>query len=115
MTDGIISVTKLENTSTDYEVYELLTDRLNHINDHIVIFKSINNQGLCYLSDGGYTLDELETHGIEISGRVSDRIDQLLADYYVSRGVGGILYTGFYSEVTRFLDAIEAIYKEFLG
>lgn len=121
MFDEIISVTVLENTSTDSVVYELLTDRLNHINDHVIIYKVVDNEGQCYLSDDGYTLDELKMHGIKISGKTADRIDELLADHNVYRSVWQYtLYTGFCSEddlgdeVTRFLDAIEAVYKEFL-
>jgi domain of unknown function DUF1828 len=122
MHDEIMSVTILENTSTDSVVYELLTDRLNHINDHIVLYKVVDNEGQCYLSDDGYTLDELKMHGIQISGKTADRIDELLADHYVYRSVWQYtLYTGFCSEdklgdvVTNFLDAIESIYKEFMG
>lgn len=122
MTDEILSVTKLENTSPHFTVYELLTDRLNHINDHIIIYKVVNNQGQSYLEDDGYTLNELKMYGIKISGRTADRIDQLLADHYVYRGVQqDNLYTGICSEdeigdeITSFLDVIESIYKEFLG
>ena len=121
MHDEIISIRKLENTSPHFTVYELLTDRLNHINDHIIIYKVVNNQGQCYLEDDGYTLAELEMYGIKISGRVADRIDNLLADYYVHRNTErNNLHTGIYSEdeigdeVTSFLDVIESIYKEFL-
>ncbi|RAN62224.1 hypothetical protein B8A44_08100 [Dolosigranulum pigrum] len=121
MTDEIISVTVLENTSTDSVVYELLTDRLNHINDHIVLYKVVDNEGKYYLSDDGYTLDELKMHGIEISGETADRIDKLLADHNVYRSVWqDNLYTGICSEdeigdeITSFLDVIESIYKEFL-
>ena len=121
MTDEIIKVTKLENTSTNPEVYELLTDRLNHINDHIALYKFVYGGGYFYLSDDGYTLNELEMHGIQIDGKTSDRIDELLANHNVIRGVWqDTLYTGFYrkdefdTELTNFLDTIESIYKEFL-
>jgi len=122
MTDEIISVTVLENTSTDSVVYELLTDRLNHINDHIVLYKFTNNLGQFHLSDNGYTLNELKRHGVKISGATADRIDELLADHYIYRGVWqDTLYTGLCTKdglgdkVTSFLKIIESIYKEFLG
>lgn len=121
MYDGIIDITKLENTSPHFTVYELLTDRLNHINDHIIIYQVVNNQGQSYLEDDGYTLNELKMYGIKISGSVANRIDELLADHHVYRGVQrNNLYTGICSEdeigdeITSFLDAIESIYKEFL-
>ena len=121
MHDGIIDITKLENTLHHFAVYELLTDRLNHINDHIIIYKVVNNQGQSYLEDDGYTLNELKMYGIKISGSVANRIDELLADHHVYRGVQrNNLYTDICSEdeigdeVTSFLDAIESIYKEFL-
>lgn len=121
MYDGIMSVTKLENTSPHFTVYELLTDRLNHINDHIIIYQVVNNQGQSYLEDDGYTLNELKMYGIKISGSIADRIDELLADHHVYRGIQrNNLYTDicskdkFSDEVTSFLDAIESMYKEFL-
>lgn len=121
MTNEIISVRKLENKSPHFTVYELLTDRLNHINDHIIIYQVVNNQGQSYLEDDGYTLNELKMYGIKISGSVANRIDELLADHHVYRGVQrNNLYTDICSEdevgdeVISFLDAIESIYKEFL-
>lgn len=121
MIDEIIKITKLENTSPHFTVYELLTDRLNHINDHIIIYEVVNNQGQSYLEDDGYTLNELKMYGIKISGSVVNRIDELLADHHVYRGVQrNNLYTDICSEdelgdeVTSFLDAIEAVYKDFL-
>lgn len=121
MIDEIINIRKLENTSPHFTVYELLTDRLNHINDHIVIYKVVNNQGQSYLEDDGWTLNELKMYGIKISGSVSERIYELLADHHVYRGFEqDNLYTGICSEdeigdeVTNFLDAISSIYKEFL-
>lgn len=121
MHDEIISTTKIENTSPHFAVYELLTDRLNHINDHIIIYKVVNNQGQCYLLDDGWTLNELKMYGMKISGSVADRIDELLADHHVDRGFGqDNLYTGICSEdeigdeITNFLDVISSIYKEFL-
>lgn len=124
---SIIETTKLENTPYDLTVYELLTNRLNHTNENIIIYKVINTEGQCYLTDDGYTLNELKRHGIkiEIGGETVDRIDDLLRDHYTYRSYRGLweytLYTDFCSEddlgdeVTRFLDAIDAIYKEFLG
>lgn len=121
MIDEIISTTKLENTSPHFTVYELLTDRLNHINDHIIIYKVVNNQGQFYLEDDGYTLNELKMYGIKISGKTANRIDELLADHHVYRGIqDSTLSTGmcskdeFSDEVTNFLDVIESIYKDFL-
>lgn len=121
MTDEIMSVTRLEDASHHFAVYELLTNRLNHINDHIIIYKVVNNQGQSYLEDDGYTLNELKMYGIAVNGSVAERIDELLADHYVYRGVQqDNLYTGICSEdeigdeITSFLDVIESIYKEFL-
>lgn len=120
MTDEVISITQIENTYSVAAVYELLTDRLNHINDHIILYKVVDHEGRCNLTDDGYTLDELKMYGIKISGKTADRIDELLADHNVYRSVlGDALYTGSCSEddlgnkLTSFLDAIEAVYKEF--
>lgn len=68
MTDEIIGVIKLEhsNTSPDLTVYRLLTDRLDPINDHIIIYKVIDDEGKFYLTDDGYTLNELKRHGINL-------------------------------------------------
>ena len=123
MTDEIIGVIKLEhsNTSPDLTVYRLLTDRLDPINDHIIIYKVIDDEGKFYLTDDGYTLNELKMYGIAVNGSVADRIDELLADHHVYRGIqDSTLFTKlcsedeFSDEVTSFLDAIESIYKEFL-
>lgn len=123
MHDEIIGVIKLEhsNTSPDLTVYRLLTDRLDPINDHIIIYKVIDDEGKFYLTDDGYTLNELKRHGIKISGSVSERIYELLADHHVYRGFEqDNLCTGICSEdeigdeITSFLDIIESIYKEFL-
>ena len=59
MHDEIINIRKLESRSHHFAAYELLTDRLNHINDHIIIYKAVNNQGQFFLEDDGYTLNEL--------------------------------------------------------
>nr|DAY18622.1 MAG TPA: protein of unknown function DUF1828 [Caudoviricetes sp.] len=121
---NIIETTKLENTPYDLTVYELLTNRLNPTNKNIPIYKVINTEGQCYLTDDGFTLSQLKRHGVEIktSGETSDRLNDLLVDYYVHRCLWeNDLYTGLYSEdaiddeVTNFLNAIEAVYKEFLG
>lgn len=121
MHDEIMSVTRLEDASHHFAVYELLTNRLNHINDHIILYKVVNNQGQCYLSDDGWTLNELKMYGIAVNGSVAERIDELLADHHVYRGIlDSTLFTElcsedeFSDEVTNFLDAIESIYKEFL-
>ena len=121
MYDEIMSVTRLEDASHHFAVYELLTNRLNHINDHIILYKVVNNQGQCYLSDDGWTLNELKMYGIAVNGSVAERIDEWLADHYVYRGVlDSTLFTELCSEdeigdeITSFLDVIESIYKEFL-
>lgn len=127
MYDGIIDITKLENAPHGFDVYRLETNRFKNICGHIYIYKVIDDEGKFYLTDDGYTLNELKRHGIkiEIGGETVDRIDDLLRDYYTYRSYRGLweytLYTDFCSEddlgdeVTRFLDAIDAIYKEFLG
>ena len=123
MTDEIIGVIKLEhsNTSPDLTVYRLLTDRLDPINDHIIIYKVIDDEGKFYLTDDGYTLNELKMYGIKISGKTANRVDELLADHHVYRGIQrNNLHTDicskdeFSDEVTSFLDAIQAVYKEFM-
>lgn len=121
MHDEIMSVTRLEDTMHHFAVYELLTNRLNHINDHIIIYKVVNSQGQFHLSDDGYTLNELKMYGIGISGRAAEKIDELLADHQVYRGtLDNNLFTElcsedeFSDEVTSFLDVIESMYNEFL-
>lgn len=121
MNDEIIEITELINMDPHFTAYELLTNRLDHIGGHIILYKIVNDQGELNLTDCGWTLQALKMYGIGISGRVSERIDELLADHHVYRGIqDSILFTKlcsedeFSDEVTNFLDVIESIYKEFL-
>ncbi|QDO92171.1 DUF1828 domain-containing protein [Dolosigranulum pigrum] len=122
MNDEIIEITELRNMDPRFTAYELLTNRLDHIGGHITLYKIVNDQGKFNLTDCGWTLQALKMYGIGISGRVADRIDELLADHHVYRGIqDSTLFTKlcsedeFSDEVTNFLDVIESIYKEFLG
>ena len=126
MTNEIISITKIENTSTDYEVYEILTNRLNHINDHIIVYivYSDPDYGWYYLTDDGYTVDEIDMWGIRIDEEFDMILEYVLGDVFEYIDTDGsyeivseeiYIDDDFGNELTSFLDAIEAVYKEFLG
>ncbi|WP_185963622.1 DUF1828 domain-containing protein [Dolosigranulum pigrum] len=101
-----------------------MTTRLNHINDHIVvyaIFPDPDNDEY-FLADDGYTINEIEMHGVRIDEEVDIILDYELGDnFWYKDGsyeiVSGEHYTDedFGDDLSAFLDVIEAVYKAFLG
>lgn len=126
MFDEIMSVkkTRLYDAPDWHEVYKIVTNRLNYINDHIVvyaIFPDPDNDEY-FLADDGYTINEIEMHGVRIDEEFDIILDyELGGDFeYMDDSyeiVSGYLYTGenFDDDLSDFLDVIEAVYKAFLG
>ena len=128
MTDEIISITKTKfyDAPDWFEAYKIITNRLNHINDHIIVYivYSDPDYGWYYLTDDGYTVDEIYMWGIRIDEEFDMILEYVLGDdfeYIDTDGsyeiVSGEIYIDddFGDELTNFLDTIEAVYKEFLG
>lgn len=118
MHDGIIDITKLENTSHHFAVYEILTSQLNHIGDHVIVYKVINEYGRSYLTDDGYTWNELKMYGLEWDDMVWP-LRSLLHDYPFVYMEGDEFCTSledvdFDCRLKGLLVFIEAVYKEFL-
>ena len=126
MFDEVMRVTKtrLYDAPDCSEVYKIVTTRLNYINDHIVvyaIFPDPDNDEY-FLADDGYTINEIEMHGVRIDEEFDIILDyELGGDFeYMDDSyeiVSGYLYTGenFDDDLSAFLDVIEAVYKAFLG
>ena len=122
MSNNIIQAKKLENVLDGFDVYKLITNRFNYKNDYIVVLKIVYDKRLIYLTDDCRTLSELEKNGIEMNEETIKRIDDLLAGYSAYADdlleiVGAVFYKEeeFYDQLSVFLNAIEAVYQEFLG
>ena len=118
MHDEIINIRKLENTSHHFAVYEILTSQLNHIGDHVIVYKVINEYGRSYLTDDGYTWNELKMNGFEWDDMVWP-LRCLLHDYPFIYMEGNEFCTSledvdFDRRLKGLLVFIEAVYKEFL-
>lgn len=122
MKNNIIETTKLENTPHGFDVYRLTTNRFHHIRDHIFIYKVVYDDGKTYLTDDSLTLGGLSVHGVAMGKKEMEILDNLLAKYHVSRSepldaINSAFLWGegeVNDEISNFLDAIEAVYKEFL-
>jgi domain of unknown function DUF1828 len=125
MFDEVMSVkkTKLYDGPAWFEVYKIVTTRLNCINDHIVVYAVFPDPDgdEYYLSDDGYTINELYMRGKRIDEEFDIILDYELGDnFWYTDGsyeiVGGEYYTDedFDDDLSAFLDVIESVYKEFL-
>lgn len=127
MFDEVMRVTKtrLYDAPDWFEVYKIVTTRLNYINDHIVVyavFPNPDDDDEYFLADDGYTINEIEMHGVRIDEEVDIILDYELGDnFWYKDGsyeiVSGEHYTDedFGDDLSAFLDVIEAVYKAFLG
>ena len=125
MFDEVMRVTKtrLYDAPDCFEVYKIVTTRLNYINDHIVVYAVFPDpdDDEYFLTDDGYTINELDMCGIRIDEEFDIILDYELGDnFWYTDGsyeiVSGEHYTDedFDDDLSAFLDVIEAVYKEFL-
>lgn len=124
MFDEIVSVkkTRLYDAPDWHEVYKIVTNRLNCINDHIVVYAIFLDDDEYFLTDDGYTINEIEMHGVRIDEEFDIILDYELGDNFgytddLYKIVSEYLYTDedFGDDLSAFLDVIEAVYKAFLG
>lgn len=123
MHDGIIDITKLENVPHGFDVYRLETNRFKNICGHTYIYKVVFDNGKTYLTDDSLTLGGLGVHGGMLGKEEMERVDNILAKYSASRtepldAINSEFFWGedeVNEEIANFLDAIEAVYQEFLG
>lgn len=123
MNDNIIQTTKLENVPHGFDVYRLETNRFKNICGHIYIYKVVFDNGKTYLTDDSLTIGGLGVHGVMMGKEEMEILDKLLAKHSASRSepldaINSVFLCGedeVNEEISNFLDAIEAVYKEFLG
>lgn len=123
MKNDIIQTIKLENVPYGFDIYRLTTNRFNNICGHIYIYKVVFDKGKTYLTDDSLTIGGLGVNWGMLGKEEMERVDNILAKYYASRtepldAINSAFLWGedeVNEEIPRFLDAIEAVYKEFLG
>ena len=123
MHDGIIDITKLENVPHGFDLYRLETNRFKNICGHIYIYKVVFDNGKTYLTDDSLTIGGLGVNWGMLGKEEMERVDNILAKYSASRtepldAINSAFFWGedeVNEEIPNFLDAIEAVYKEFLG
>ena len=116
--NNVLKITELKTVSSNRETYGILTRQLNHIGDHVIVYKVINEYGRSYLTDDGYTWNELEMHGFKFDDMVWP-LRCLLHDYPFVYMEGdefcaSLEDVDFDCRLKGFLIFIEAVYKEFL-
>ena len=123
MNNNIIQTIKLEDVPHGFDVYMLTTNRFKNICGHIYIYKVVFDNGKTYLTDDSLTICGLRVHGVMMGKEEMERVDNILVKYSASRtepfdAINSAFLWGedeVNEEIPRFLDAIEAVYKEFLG
>lgn len=123
MKNDIIQMTKLENVPHGFDIYRLTTNRFNNICGHTYIYKVVFDKGKTYLTDDSLTIGGLGVNWGVLGKEEMERVDNILAKYYASRtepldAINSAFLWGedeVNEEIPRFLDAIEAVYQEFLG
>lgn len=123
MNNDIIQTIKLEDVPHGFDVYMLITNRFKNICGHTYIYKVVFDNGKTYLTDDSLTIGGLGVHGVMMGKEEMDKVDNMLAKYSASRtepldAINSAFLWGedeVNEEIPRFLDAIEAVYKEFLG
>lgn len=123
MHDEIIDITKLENVSHGFDVYRLTTNRFKNICGHIYIYKVVSDNGKTYLTDDSLTIGGLGVNWGMLDKEEMERVDNILAKHSASRtepldAINSEFFWGedeVNEEISNFLDAIEAVYQEFLG
>lgn len=123
MNNNIIQTIKLENVPHGFDVYRLKTNRFNNICGHIYIYKVVFDNGKTYLTDDSLTIGGLGVNWGMLGKEEMERVDNILAKYSASRSepldaINSVFLCGedeVNEEIPRFLDAIEAVYQEFLG
>lgn len=123
MNNDIIQTIKLENVPHDFEVYMLITNRFKNICGYTYIYKVVFDDGKTYLTDDSLTIGGLGVNWGMLGKEEMDKVDNILAKYSASRtepldAINSAFLWGedeVNKEISRFLDAIEAVYQEFLG
>lgn len=123
MKNDIIQTIKLENVPHDFDVYMLITNRFKNICGCTYIYKVVFDNGKTYLTDDSLTIGGLGVNWGMLGKTEMERVDNILAKYSASRtepfdAINSAFLWGedeVNEEIPRFLDAIEAVYKEFLG
>lgn len=123
MHDGIIDITKLENVSHGFDVYRFTTNRFKNICGHIYIYKVVSDNGKTYLTDDSLTIGGLGVNWGMLGKEEMERVDNILAKHSARRtepldAINSEFFWGedeANEEIPKFLDAIEAVYQEFLG
>lgn len=123
MNNDIIQTIKLENVPHGFDVYRLTTDRFNNICGHTYIYKVVFDNGKTYLTDDSLTIGGLGVHGVMMGKEEMKILDNILAKHSASRtepldAINSEFFWGedeVNEEIANFLDAIEAVYQEFLG
>lgn len=122
MNNDIMQTIKLEDVPHGFDVYMLITNRFKNICGNTYIYKVVLDNGKTYLTDDSLTIGGLGVHWGVLGKEEMERVDNILAKYHVSRtepldAINSAFFWGedeVNEEITRFLDAIEAVYKEFL-
>lgn len=123
MNNNIIQTIKLENAPHGFDVYMLITNRFKNICGHTYIYKVVFDNGKTYLTDDSLAIGGLGVHGVMMGKEEMERVDNILAKHSVRRtepldAINSEFFWGedeVNEEIPRFLDAIEAVYQEFLG
>lgn len=123
MKNDIIQTIKLENVPHDFDVYMLITNRFKNICGYTYIYKVVFDNGKTYLTDDSLTIGGLGVNWGMLGKTEMERVDNILAKYSASRtepldAINSEFFWGedeVNEEISNFLDAIEAVYKEFLG
>ena len=123
MNDNIIQTIKLEDVPHGFDVYMLITNRFKNICGNTYIYKVIFDNGKTYLTDDSLTIGGLGVNWGILGKEEMERVDNILAKYSASRtepldAINSAFLWGedeVNEEIPRFLDAIEAVYQEFLG
>lgn len=123
MNNDIIQTIKLEDVPHGFDVYMLITNRFKNICGNTYIYKVVLDNGKTYLTDDSLTIGGLGVHGVMMGKEEMEILDNILAKYSTSRtepldAINSAFLWGedeVNEEIANFLDAIEAVYKEFLG
>lgn len=123
MNNNIIQTIKLEDVPHGFDVYMLITNRFKNICGHTYIYKVVFDNGKTYLTDDSLTIGGLGVHGVMMGKEEMEILDNILAKHSASRtepldAINSEFFWGedeVNAEIANFLDAIEAVYKEFLG
>lgn len=122
MNNNIIQTIKLEDVPYGFDVYMLITNRFKNICGNTYIYKVVLDNGKTYLTDDSLTIGGLGVYWGVLGKEEMERVDNILAKYSASRtepldAINSEFFWGedeVNEEIPNFLNAIEAVYQEFL-